>query len=560
MKKTFFALLAILTLCNVMFAQKEIKAISKIKKVTVYRNGAQIYRTSEVDLPAGNSKIIIKGLSSKLDPNSLKVSGKGAFVILEQQTEILYPEPIEEKEVEIPAHITAKIKVLNDSLEIIQFEIEENNAHRDLIGVEANLLKNSKAITGTDTISELKEVLNYYRIRMTDINNEWFKVKKIEKQLNKKLLLIQQKLAELNDYKQKIQPKVSNEKPESFVTITVFSEKPVLNASIYFSYIAQSASWAPHYELKIDEVSKPVQLSMKAIVTQNTDENWDKVNITLSTGTPTANKALPNILPWYISYYMPQTIYTTNMSAPVSVSREESYKKDNKTKAVGNADTDDEYSIPGQSSDYVQQSSNILNTEYEISLPYEIPSDGKPHNITVLKENLSGTYKYMAIPKLDKDAFLTAALTGWEKLNLIPGKASVLFENSIIGQTFINPGIAEDTLIISLGTDKRVFVERKKLSDKSKDKIIGSTRERFITIEITVKNQNQSTINLTLKDQFPVSSINDIKVETEEVKDATVNIETGIIEWNLTLKPNETKKVSFKYLIKSDKNKPLLSE
>jgi uncharacterized protein (TIGR02231 family) len=562
MKKVFIATLLFIFVATTINAQKEIKTSSKISKVIVYRSGAQIFRKVDVNLPAGTSKIIISGLSSRLNPNSLRVSGKGNFVILEQQSEIKYPEPPEVKESVIPQHILNKIKAYTDSLELLQFEIDENNAKRDLLISEKNLLQNSKAITKTDTITVLKESLLYYRTRMAEINADWFKFKKREKQLSKIQIVYQAKLAELNDYQVKTTPVVNEteEKPESIITITVTSETAVPNASLFFSYLATPASWNPIYELKVDEVSKPVQLTMKAIVNQNTDEDWSKVNLTLSTGTPMTNKVLPIINPWYLTYYMnPYAGSTSNMAMPVTQSTEN--LKNKRTTTKDDAYTDKAiYEEAGASTAYVEQNTNMINTEYEISLPYEIPSDAKPHTITILKENLTGIYKYVAIPKVDKEAFLTASLVGWEKLNLIPATANIIFENSIIGQTFINPATSNDTLTVSLGTDKRIFVERKKLSDKTKDNIVGNVRKRNIKIEILVKNQNLTAIELDLKDQFPISNVADIKIETSEVKDAEVNAESGIINWKINLKPGESKKVSFNYVISWDKTKPLLTE
>lgn len=565
---TFLILLAILGVS----AQKEIKTDSKATKVIVYRSGAQIFRKADVNIPAGTSQIIISGLSSQLNPNSLRISGKGAFVILEQQSEVKYPEPEETKESQIPAHIINKIKAYGDSLELLQYEIDENNQKRDLLNVEKNLIQNSKAISATDTISELKEALLFYRTRMAEINAEALKIKKKEKILTRIQQGYQAKLAELNDYKTKTDPNPNQriKKPESVVTITISAESAVPNATLFLSYLAPSASWMPQYELKVDEVSKPVQLSMKALVTQNTDEDWNKVNLTLSTGTPMVNKTIPVIYPWVLTYY--QNIYKSNaansannFAMPASVEKKEADKE-----FVRGARTDGQVtyidgvkmkSSESQAADnYVEQTNSIMNTEYEITLPYEIPSDGKPHTISILKENLTGIYKHVSVPKLDKETYLTAALVGWEKLNLIPASANIIFENSIIGQTFIDPSTSNDTLTVSLGADKRIFIDRKKLSDKTKDKIVGNNRKRQITIEITVKNQNITPVTLNLKDQFPVSNITDIKIETSSVNGANVDPNSGIIEWNLTLKPNEIQKLSFTYEISWDKTKPLLTE
>lgn len=560
MKKIFIGVLLLTIFSTGLYAQKEIKTTSKISKVIVYRSGAQIFRRADVNIPAGTSQIIISGLSSRLNPNSLRVSGKGNFVILEQQSEIIYPEPEEIKESAIPPHILNKIKAYNDSLELIQYDIDENNSKRDLLLVEKNLIQNSKAITGTDTITELKEATLFFRTRMAEINSEWMKFKKREKLLSKIQLGYQQKLAELNDYKNKTAPaNTPDKKPETVITITVVAESAVLNASLNFSYISQPAGWNPMYELKVDEISKPVQLTMKAIITQNTDEDWSKVNLILSTGTPMTNKSLPVINPWIISYYARQAAYGySNFAAPVTQSATTDSKKGKKEEK--SLSVDEVYEDASGANNYVAQTTNVINTEYEITLPYEIPSDAKPHTISIFKENLTGIYKYVAIPKIDKEAFLTAALVGWEKLNLIPANGNIIFENSIIGSTFIDPTTSNDTLTVSLGADKRIFIDRKKLSDKTKDKIVGNTRKRNITIEITVKNQNLTPVELKLKDQFPISNNAEIKIETGEIKDAEVDINTGIIEWNVNLKPNEVKKFSFSYSISWDKSKPILTE
>lgn len=560
MKKSSIITFLLFMSLSAIIAQKEIKTSSKISKVIVYRSGAQIFRKADVNIPAGTSQIIISGLSSRLNANSLRVSGKGNFVILEQQSEIKYPEPPEVVESVIPQHILNKIKAYTDSLELLQFDIDENNAKRDLLLTEKNLLQNSKAITKADTITELKESLLFYRTRMADINSDWMKFKKREKLLSKIQSGYQTKLAELNDYQNKTTPAISTttKKPETIITITISADAAVPNATLNFSYLTSPAGWSPVYELKVDEVSKPVQLTMKAIVTQNTDEDWSKVNLTLSTGTPMTNKVLPIINPWYLTYYMnPYKSGSTNMAMPVTQSTDnyKSKKESSFEKATMEIDQEATFATA-----YVEQNSNMINTEYEISLPYEIPSDAKPHTIAILKENLTGIFKYVAIPKIDKEAFLTASLVGWEKLNLIPATANIIFENSIIGQTFINPATSNDTLTVSLGTDKRIFVERKKLSDKTKDNIVGSVRKRNIKIEITVKNQNSTAIELDLKDQFPISNVADIKIETSEVKDAEVNAESGIIQWKLNLKPGESKKVTFNYVISWDKSKPLLTE
>src|SRR6185369_6366737 len=57
-----------------------------------------------------------------------------------------------------------------------------------------------------------------------------------------------------------------------------------------------------------------------------------------------------------------------------------------------------------------------LTTEFDISIAYDIPSDGKAHLIAIQDYELPAMYRYYAVPKLDPDAFLTADISDWEDL------------------------------------------------------------------------------------------------------------------------------------------------
>ena len=533
-----------------LFGQKDINATTKIDKITVFINNAQIERSSSINLPAGNSTIVLSGISQYIDVNSLRVSGKGSFVIMSQEVQIKYPEPVVYTEEPLPNHVLKGISNLTDSLELLAFDISENNSKKEELIIEKNYLQSSAVISKADTITELKDGLEYFRIKMNDINQEWVKLMKNERLLLKKKNEMDARLLALKNYSKGVTPPKNEALPEAVISIQVMADKAVAAAEIDISYICSNVSWTPFYELRVEEVSKPVQLVMKANLTQNTGEDWEKAKLVFSTGVPAAYKVLPVLPVWYLYYYTPQRVASTYAgAAPVAALDYESRRKESKQE-------DDAYIM----SDYVQLTQSLISAEYVVSIPYNISSDGKVHTITLMNEPLTATYKFLSVPKMDKDVFLTAYLMGWEKLNLVPGEANIVYQNSIISKTYINTGGTMDTLIVSLGVDKRVVVDRKKISDKSKDKVIGSTRERTVHFEITVKNQNQSEIAFVLKDQVPVTQTEDIKIIVEEISGAKYDELTGELVWNLKLKPNETKKLDLRYTIKHDKDKTVICE
>lgn len=535
-------------------AQKEVATKSKIDKIVVFLSNAQIERSASATIPNGSSEIVINDLSRYIDPNSLRISGKGDFVIMSHQLELKYPEPSTINENTLPPSIVRKIALLNDSIENIIYTIQENHLRREVFQNEKNMLQSSKAISGADTLSSLRDGLNFYRNKMIEINTELLKFNRKEKVLLKEKTEMENRFQALRNYSSGIDDKKPSNEPRYVLRIQTMSDKTVSNATIEFSYLVSNVSWEPYYELKIDEVTKAVELLLKANVAQNTGESWDKVKLVFSTGQAAVYKVLPRLNIWNIHYYMPITAQTTNVYSKVDS------RRNTGADSPSSMLEEDAFMDAISSSAHIKTNQNLLFAEYEASIPYTIPSNGKKQTISLVNSNLNASYKYLAIPKMDKDVFLTAYLQGWEKLSLIQGRVNVIFQNSIISQTYLNPQTVIDTLIVSLGVDKRVAVERKKISDKSKERIIGNIKERTIHMEISVKNQNQSEVTVLVKDQIPVSNVADIKVILEETSGAKYNEDTGELEWEMQLKANEIKKVSFRYVLKYDKNKNLLSE
>lgn len=191
---------------------------------------------------------------------------------------------------------------------------------------------------------------------------------------------------------------------------------------------------------------------------------------------------------------------------------------------------------------------------YEIEMPYTIPDDGKTYMVDIKEQSIAADYIYKAVPKLDKEAYLTARITGWEDYNLLDGQANLYFEGTYIGQTLLSTSTAEDTLQISLGRDKSVVINRTKLKDLSKRTFLGDKRIATRAFEISVRNNKKQPINIAVEDQFPVSTQKEIEVDKQEYKDASLEEATGKLTWNLQIAPATERKVGLKYAIKYPKD------
>ena len=208
----------------------------------------------------------------------------------------------------------------------------------------------------------------------------------------------------------------------------------------------------------------------------------------------------------------------------------------------------------------VEQVETTTLVEFEIKKPYLIHSDNKLTTVEMESFELDADFEYFSIPKIDSDAFLRANITEWQKLNLLDGEANLFYENTFVGKTVLDTRGMKDTLSLSLGRDRSVQIKRDKSKDLSSSKLFGSKRETERNWMISVKNGKKAPIKITLQDQIPVSTLDEIEVITDELSGGELKKESGEITWKLNLEPNEKRELNLKYRIKYPKERKLFIE
>mgnify|MGYP000636855480 CR=1 FL=1 len=128
----------------------------------------------------------------------------------------------------------------------------------------------------------------------------------------------------------------------------------------------------------------------------------------------------------------------------------------------------------------------------------------------LILEHLDANYKYYTVPKYDNGVYLVAQLSKLNELQLVPAKANIFFEGTYMGETYIDPTTMEDTLSLSLGKDPNIIVKRTLLKKETKEKIVGTKKERTFAYSIEVKNLKSTSIDIIVQDQFPITQNADI--------------------------------------------------
>jgi uncharacterized protein (TIGR02231 family) len=192
-----------------------------------------------------------------------------------------------------------------------------------------------------------------------------------------------------------------------------------------------------------------------------------------------------------------------------------------------------------------------LRVEYAIQSKMSIPSDGMEHRVSIATHELPASYEYHVLPKIDPSVYLSAQVVGWEKLNLLSGESNIYFDGTFMGKSYLDVNSTKDTLSFSFGKDSKVSVERTRVREKSKIKTIGSRQKFEVTWEIKIKNNGGAMIPLIVKDQYPVSNQEDIKVKQGELVDGKVDEKTGIITWTFLKGISGSQTITFDYSVDS---------
>ena len=608
MNKLLVLIVALLFVQTELLAGDEKNIVpAMLKSATVYRAGAELTHTAKAVLKQGNNDLVIEGLSNGLDISSVQIGSEEKLTILSVEFSTDYLKP---------AVKTASIKRMEDSLEIVNKEVGKIVVILKTDSELMDLLKANREIRGTQTgvsVAELMKMMEYYKTKSLETQNE---ITQYQEKENKLKETIQKISLQINEEEQK------NNKTTGKLLLQVVS--PVAgNCNLTISYITAKAFWNPSYDIRVENISKPISLLYKAKLVQTTGIDWKQVKLILSTSTPNQNNNAPILKSWFLDYTNPVTRMENNLYMMNSVQSmlqgkvaglseavvigygtqkkedENSYIKirgNNSLKSMeplyilnGTAITPQQFekidpkniksmdiikdanataiygaraaggafviTLKDELSDYITIKDSELNVNFDIDLPYDVPGNGKEQNVSLKEFPVNTLFKYYAVPKLDKDAYLLGEVADWEQLNLLPGEANIIFEGTYIGKSYIDPNSTQDTLNLTLGKDKRIVVKKEKLKDYSSVKFLGSNKKQVFTYEITVKNNKKEAIQMLLKDQYPLSTNKDIEVELLESAEAANNTELGVLTWKLQLAPGEIKKVRVSYSVKYPKDK-----
>jgi uncharacterized protein (TIGR02231 family) len=539
MKKFIFTSFALIFPFLFLSAQTEKEIKADIKHVTVFPDRAQIDHETSVSLQPGKTILKLPGLSPYIDVQSILVKGAGEFTILSVNHQNNYLQNLED---------SPEVKSIRSQIEALQTKVEDEKASISILKEKAAFLVANRGILvkeTTFTIEQFKSVIELYTKNMEQVTVTTLLKERLIKDYEKQIAALQKQIAD----------KIGKQQlPSGEISVIITSEKQ-LTGKFFISYVVSNAGWYPSYDIRVDDIKKPVTIFYKANVFQNSGVDWKDVKISFSNATPWVAGDIPVLNPWFIDYYTPPQPQVMLRGVASGIRS----KKAPEMLEMAAAKESEEMVMDAAPAP-VEKKVGETTIIFDVSAPCSVSSDGKLQTVEIQRLSAPAEYKYVTRPKLSQLAYLTANITDWAKLSLQSGEATLYFENSFVGKSTVNINQLTDTLTLSLGTDNSILVKREKRVDFTSKKVIGSNKTETYSFLITIRNNKAVPVKLTLNDQIPLSSNSGITVEPVELSAGTYNVQTGEIRWDLEINKQETRQIVLTYSVKYPKDRTVILE
>ena len=509
--------------------------LSAITSVSLFLNGAEINQTEILTLQKGQNEIRVEGLSSKLNIPSIQLTLGGGTVITASQfiTDYL-------------SAATAEKDELNQELQRKQEELKQQQAHQATLKSSLTLLQSGvEASISSDKVTTTT----------IDANLLYFqnKAAAIQKQITQAERAIEETNQAIERLKKQINEQSTKGKSRCGVLLLTISSPKAQKQELKIKYFTTAASWSMQYDVNINRLGQPIQLVKKAYITQTTGIDWKKVQLSLSTAMPSTSNHVPELSPWFlrIQEATPKPARRASNAAMKAKSAEPMVEM---AMVYDEVAVEEEYATAASVITTTQQD---LSLEYRIDVPYDVQGNGKEQVIALGEEQLTDIeYVYQVVPKYNTDVFLVAQIHNWTKLNLLDGLASVHYNGTFFGQTYLTAASADDNIQLTLGSDPAIQVKREQVKEFTA-KTLGSTKEQTYAYQTTIKNTKNEPVKIVVKDQYPVSANKEIRVNISDktTSGAQNDTDKGFLTYQLDLQPSEAKQLYLEYTVKSPADK-----
>lgn len=340
--------------------------------------------------------------------------------------------------------------------------------------------------------------------------------------------------------------------------LNLFFERPG-TAQLRLVYLVRGAGWEPSYDVRVDPDLESVNVGLVAFIHQNTEEDWNGVEVLLSTARPHLGLDPPGLPERFARVYDPPK-RRRGVSADRAGLENMGYLESTSA-ADSRADFSSDSLKLGVENSYapapvVSVQDYGLTQQFRLPDRVEIPSGEEAKQFRLVNVPLEIRPERYIIPSLSQECYLRAEVTSSADAPLLGGRARIFLGPDYIGEATFPLMRQGDSTTLNLGLDPMLAVEFDTVKEERDEpgvfgKILKLTR--VFETRLHLSSSAKKPIEVLVEDVLPISQDDRMKIAPVELHDGALESEQdlkdrkerGIYRWRLRLAPGA--KVNMRY-------------
>ena len=479
---------------------------TQIRDVTVFADRALVHRV--VELPAGGGVFVVSGLPLSADPEQVRVRCTGGDVTGVDVTEVRQPRMPDARREELRRQLVElerELGALEDERETLKSSL---GAVYDLMTLDAQKAK-PELIGGKLDLNAWAKGQDALLARLRQQKEGMRELAQRRAEVERQLDELRQALGTAD---------VAGGAMGRQVELEVVAAGPSV---LEVEYVVSNAGWHPIYDLRAAADAKSVELVYRADVYQHSGEDWNDVDVALSTAQPQVGAQGPEPQPSWVRLFDPRPSPNARASAATLEAKDE----EGSLKRFGYAGVDADAPASPAPRPFASVESQGLSVRFRLPRRETLTSRKEPTRVLVAQQRLAVAAEYLCTPALDTNVWLRGKAKNSTEWTILPGRAAVYFGADFLGHAQLAAVQPGEEFTLHLGRDPGLTLERVQTEDLAKQPgVFGSRVTQVDGWRVKLKNTGalvggaDATATVHVREALPRATDDRIKVELAEAK------------------------------------------
>lgn len=496
--------------------------------VTIYGSSAQVTRAVTVDLPGGTHDVVLPDLPAWIEARNLRVSVTGATLGATQfRNRALPPQPDQDSAAIIAAK--ERIEAAERAITALEDEIATALLSAKAAQAKADFLRALGQNEGLPSdVDSLRTLAQMIAAETRAAEKMVLTAEQEARDIEDRRADLEKELEDARDALTALTPPLEE---KSQLTVTLSGEAPG-QATLSISYPA-FAAWRPTYDVFLTgEDPATLEVRRGAVISQETDENWENVAVTLSSLQPTEQVAPSQVFP-----------YPRRIGEPEPPQAE-----------LRMTDAEPRLEAPVIIESMAEAQFDGPGVTYTVAEPLSLASGVDAARIMLDTLSFDARRFARAAPARDQTAFLMAAFTNTTQEPLLQSEEAAFYiDNTLVGRGFFDAIPAGGENELAFGPIEDLRLSHTVLDQAEGDRgFINRSNAQSEKVRMEVENLGQKDWDVEVRGVVPYAVQEDLVIDWSATPAPTLeNVDDarGVLQWDLNVPAGSTASIDLRHTL-----------